>query len=108
MDRIKIGYNPTEEPSCFVLGHELTHFVQCISDIPHGEKSCDIWTIARDRLFLDRPPGYLRIPRAVRDAWDVHADAVRALCVEAIDQRANGRRRYIVWLEREIAKLVGG
>ena len=104
-NRIKIGYNPSVKPTYFVLGHELTHFVQDISNVPYGEKPCDIYTIARDPLFLDRPPAYLTIKKAICDNWSLHAKAVRALCIEAIKQRANGRRQYIVWLEKEIARL---
>ena len=105
-DRIKIGYNPSIKPTHHVLGHELTHFVQDISDIPYGEAQCDIWTIARDRLFLDRPPNYLGIPVRISDNWSIYSDKVRALCIEAIDQRANGRRQYIVWLEKQIKELI--
>ena len=104
-ERIKIGYNPSVKPTHHVLGHELTHFVQHISDIPQGEVQCDIWTIARDSLFLDIPPCYLKIPVHVLGRWSAYADAVRGLCIEAINQRANGCRRYIVWLEKELMML---
>jgi len=104
--RIKISWNPVHAPYYFTMGHELTHFVQEISDdVPHGETQCDIWTIVRDRMFLDRPPGYLPMPKTVRDNWGAHADMVRGLCIEAISQRKNGMRRYIVWLRKEMRKL---
>jgi len=103
--RIKMGYNPSVKPTYYVLGHELTHFVQEISDIPSGERQCDVYTIARDPLFLDRQPGYITINNTIRDNWILYADDVRKLCIEAINQRSNGRRQYIVWLEKEIARL---
>ena len=103
--RIKMGYNPSVKPTYYVLGHELTHFVQEISDIPSGERQCDVYTVARDQLFLDRPPGYLTIKKTIRDNWTLYADDVRKLCIEAINQRSSGRRQYIVWLEKEIARL---
>jgi hypothetical protein len=99
------------------IGHELTHLVQGLThgdrrsasrsekkSIPGGEKQCDIWTLARDPLFCDDPPTYLRLPRALRDSWPDHADDVRKLCITAIEKRRD-YRRYIRWLEAEIGKL---
>jgi hypothetical protein len=104
-DRIKISYNTVNKATYLTFGHELTHFIQRLGIIPHGEKPCDIWTLARDPIFLDRPPFYLRIPARISDNWSIYAAKVRALCIEAIEQRANGRRQYIVWLENEIKGL---
>jgi hypothetical protein len=99
------------------IGHELTHLVQALAHgdrsiphatprhgIPSGEKQCDIWTLARDFLFCDDPPTYLRMPRGVRDRWPDYAASVRELCIAAIAQRVT-QRRYIQWLEVEIKKL---
>jgi len=99
------------------IGHELTHLVQGLARgdrwipgaavrhrIPSGEKQCDIWTLARDFLFCDDPPTYLRMPRAVRERWPDYAELVRELCIAAIAHRAT-QRRYIQWLEVEIKKL---
>jgi hypothetical protein len=99
------------------IGHELMHLVQGLSHgdrrtlpsvyterIPSGEKQCDIWTLARDPLFCDDPPTYLRLPRVLRDGWPDYAQGVRKLCISAIEKRRN-YRRYIRWLEAEIRKL---
>jgi len=99
------------------IGHELTHLVQglCRGDrrsrasldarqIPSGEKQCDIWTLARDPLFCDDPPTYLRLPRIIREHWTDYAERVRQLCISAIEKRSS-LRRYIRWLEAEIRKL---
>jgi hypothetical protein len=99
------------------IGHELTHLVQGLfrddrnsrssavpGKIPAGEKQCDIWTLARHELFCDDPPTYLRLPRAMREAWMYYANDVRKLCVAAIEKR-NVFRLYIRWLEAEIRKL---
>jgi hypothetical protein len=99
------------------IGHELTHLVQGLSrgdrcshssldakHIPSGEKQCDIWTLARDPLFCDDPPTYLRLPRAMREHWTDYAKEVRELCIVAIEKR-NKFRLYIRWLEAEIRKL---
>jgi hypothetical protein len=99
------------------VGHELTHLVQGLtrgdrhsrslrdpSRIPAGEKQCDIWTLARHEIFCDDAPTYLKMPRTLREQWSEHAQAVRALCIEAIQKR-NSFRLYIRWLENELHKL---
>ncbi|HEU4340753.1 MAG TPA: hypothetical protein VFU31_04215 [Candidatus Binatia bacterium] len=99
------------------IGHELTHLVQGLArgdrrarstisgeNIPSGEKQCDIWTLARDDLFCDDPPTYLRLPRQLREQWQSYAESVRALCIAAISKRST-HRRYIQWLETQIRAL---
>ena len=99
------------------IGHELTHLVQGLAygdrtkkqvgereRIPSGEKQCDIWTLARDPLFCDDPPTYIKLPRAMRERWPDYADEVRDLCITAIAER-HTERQYIRWLESEIPKL---
>jgi len=99
------------------IGHELTHLVQGLGrgqgnisspfgwkSIPSGEKQCDIWTLARDPLFCDDAPTYLKLPRVMRERWLEYAGDVRKLCIKAIDKRESFRL-YIRWLEGEIHKL---
>ncbi len=99
------------------IGHELTHLVQGLAhgdrraassvqgeNIPSGEKQCDIWTLARDRIFCDDAPTYIRMPRALRERWPAYAEAVRELCRAAIEKRKT-HRLYIRWLEGEIRNL---
>jgi hypothetical protein len=98
------------------IGHELTHLVQGLcrgrhnlktpfgeGTIPSGEKQCDVWTLARNPLFCDDPPSYLRLPRMVRDRWPDYAEKIRQLCIAAIEKRQT-YRCYIRWLESEIRK----
>lgn len=88
--------------SYFTIGHELTHLLQPpgLSLIPSGEVQCDIWTLARDELFLDEKPSYLQINCDGR-SWGRHAHAVQRLCRYAIDERSRNRQ-YIVWLQRQL------
>jgi hypothetical protein len=99
------------------IGHELTHLIQGLAHggrsgarapnpdrIPSGEKQCDIWTLARDPLFCDDAPTYIKMPRSIRERWPDYSESVRDLCVEAIDKR-HTYRPYIRWLEDEIHKL---
>jgi hypothetical protein len=99
------------------IGHELTHLIQGLAHgdrsskldsdrerIPSGETQCDIWTLARDPLFCDDAPTYLKMPRYVREHWPAYAERVRELCIAAIEKR-HTHRLYIRWLEQEIRKL---
>jgi len=99
------------------IGHELTHLVQGLTQghgarkspsangrIPSGEKACDIWTLARNGLFGDDAPTYLRMPRFIREQWPIYAAPVRKLCITAIKRRRN-HRLYIRWLESELRQL---
>jgi len=123
-----LSYRPGQDPRLIIrlkirkltyqtLGHELTHLLQGLvrgdrraptaipSDkIPAGEKQCDIWTLARHELFCDDAPTYITMPRSIREDWPYFANAVRNLCLAAIDKRAT-HRHYIRWLEEEIRKL---
>ena len=99
------------------IGHELTHLLQGLAHgdrtkprsidpdrIPSGETQSDIWTLARDPLFCDDPPTYIKMPRSLRERWPEYAEAVRDLCIAAIEKR-HTQRQYIRWLEDEIRKL---
>jgi hypothetical protein len=95
------------------IGHELTHLIQGLAHgaratdpakIPLGETQCDIWTLARDRLFCDDPPTYIKMPRSMRERWPDYAESVRELCIAAIEKR-HTHRQYIRWLEQEIRQL---
>jgi hypothetical protein len=72
--------------------------------IPSGETQCDIWTLARDPLFCDDPPTYIKMPRIMRERWAEYSESVRELCIAAIEKR-HTQRHYIRWLEDEIRKL---
>ena len=72
--------------------------------IPAGETQCDIWTLARDPIFCDDPPTYIKMPRNLRERWPEYAESVRQLCIAAIDKR-HTQRQYIRWLEQEIRQL---
>jgi hypothetical protein len=90
----------------FTIAHEFTHLLQARGLVPRGERACDLWALARSPLVIDTPPGYLRVPDAlrrrraltVRDAALLHRAALRAL-----EARANGERTYLLRFERELA-----
>ena len=87
----------------FTIGHELTHLLQKpgFGIVPSGETACDIWTLARSELFLDEIPTYLGPLSCFARDWDGHANAVRLLCIRAIQVRKTNRR-YITWLQAKL------
>lgn len=85
------------------IAHEFTHLVQG-NGIPHGEKQCDIWTVARlDLELLDEKPHYI-LRGWKKDRWVRNKAAVRQLCIQSIKER-DVRRNYIVWLSQEFRKM---
>lgn len=103
-DFMLLGVNCHDPIHFHVMGHEIIHFIQEISDIPAGETQCDIWTLVKSELFLDRAPYYLHIPRFTLINWQRCKHMVRKLCIESIEVRKTNRQ-YIKWLESELIKL---
>lgn len=93
-----------QTPSYHIIAHETMHVVQGIRlGVPCGERSCDLYTIARHDLFNDSPPCYLRIP--VFDTismYEIVKPVMRPLAIQAIEERARGNRQYLIWWERRI------
>ena len=85
------------------IGHELTHLLQKpgLGIVPYGEEQCDIWTLARSELFLDDRPFYLCAHLWKKKTWPSRANAVRSLCMQAIQVRKTNRH-YKLWLEQAI------
>jgi len=93
----------------FTVAHEFTHLLQARDLVPHGERACDLFALARSPLLIDSGPGYLRVPRALRGRKVSPEDAVR-LCHAAraaIAARAAGDRRYLLRFEREFGAPSG-
>jgi hypothetical protein len=89
----------------FTIAHEMTHLLQARGLVPHGERACDLWALARSALVIDSAPGYLKLPRGLRDGRLNPADAalLHRLAVEAIAARDQGDRRYLQRFERAVA-----
>ncbi|MGD8815954.1 MAG: hypothetical protein PVJ51_02155 [Acidobacteriota bacterium] len=91
-------------PTYYCIGHELTHLLQALRLVPMGEVQCDIWTMARGRLFLDEAPYYLPLPEQLRRHWKRYRLRVSYLCARAISERPT-RRQYIRWLKQQLSEL---
>ncbi len=93
----------------FTIAHEFTHLLQARGLVPGGERACDLWALARSPLLNDAPPGYLRLPPALRrrrqlDPW--HAALLHRAAQQAIAARERGERRYLQRFEREVREAL--
>ncbi len=94
----------------FTIAHEFTHLLQARGLVPHGERSCDLFALARSSMLVDHAPSYLKLPRALRrpklrpgQAQLLHDCARRALAA-----REAGDRRYLQRFERMVEEAVLG
>jgi hypothetical protein len=93
----------------FTIAHEFTHLLQARGLVPRGERSCDLWALARDPVLIDHLPTYLVLPETFRATPNVDAALAMHLCTlarRAIAARARGDRRYIQLFEREAAEIL--
>jgi hypothetical protein len=110
------GYASLEEPAiwlnprglCFqTIAHELVHLLQGRGLVPMGERSCDVYSLARDLLLVDAAPAYLDVPDSlVTGRGGLRPGVPRLLhdtAQEALRRRSRGERQYIRWFEKQIA-----
>jgi hypothetical protein len=110
------GYASLDEPAIWLnprglcyqtIAHELVHLLQARGLVPGGERSCDLYSLARDRFLVDAAPVYLAIPDALTTPrGGLRGGAARLLFAtarEAIRRREAGERRYIRWFETALA-----
>jgi hypothetical protein len=100
---IRLNTREKSGMSYFTIAHELTHLLQRpgLGTVPNGEVQCDIFALARSPLFTDDIPTYIPGIRCTKREWKLHAQAVREMCLAAIEIR-KVRRTYIQWLTRAI------
>jgi hypothetical protein len=105
----EIWLNPNR-PSYHTIAHELVHLLQDRGhDIPQGERSCDLFSLARDWTLNDVTPSYVRIPATLQlpdgGLKPDGARLVHTLATEAIARRRDGLRTYIAWFEKRLREL---
>ena len=90
------------------VAHELTHLLQNLGHVPKGEKSADLFALARHRTLVDEMPCYLRVPRSMGAAWPRRREEIERLlhrtARDATSRRAAGHRTYLRWFEDELAE----
>lgn len=94
----------------FTIAHEFTHLLQARGLVPMGERACDLHALARSPLVVDAPPGYLRLPRALRSRKKLPFTQASLLCDlarRALRAREEGDRRYLKRFESEVAAALG-
>jgi hypothetical protein len=75
------------------IAHELVHLLQARDLVPGGEKTCDLYTLARSPQLIDVAPFYLRVPKRFHDGTHERrltpeaARVLHGLAVEALAGR---------------------
>jgi len=90
------------------VAHELTHLVQNLGTIPKGEKSADLFALARHRTLVDEIPCYLKTPRSMQAAWTTDRTPIERFLHQtaqnAVEFRNEGGRNYLRWFETELVR----
>jgi hypothetical protein len=95
----------------FTIAHELTHLLQARGLVPHGERACDLYALARSPLLVDVAPGYLRLPPRLQAEMRLPPAAGWALwraAREALAAKQAGRRDYLRCFEHALARMDSG
>jgi len=106
MGGCEIWLNPART-SYHTIAHEFVHLLQTSAfGVPQGEKSCDVFSLARHWTLNDVPPSYVKIPAELIDLdGKIRAEGARLLCdvaQEAVLRRAEGLRSYIAFFEKRL------
>jgi hypothetical protein len=115
LTRTAAGLAAREEPWIWVnprklsrhtIAHELVHLLQARDFVPSGEKSADLFALARHPHLVDDLPYYLRLPRSFRMAVagqpESAATMLYRLACDSLVQREAGHRHYLRWFERTL------
>jgi len=117
LTRSAAGFASKDEPWIWVnpyrltrhtIAHEFVHLLQWRGHAPAGEKSADLFALARHPLLADDTPWYLRIPPSMHKApasWNPRISSLlHELARESLGRRERGLRTYLRWFETELAK----
>lgn len=74
MESLEVWMNPYRL-TLQTITHELVHLVQARGLLPGGEKTADLYALARHPALVDDLPGYLKVPEGFVLEW---AKGVRA------------------------------
>ncbi len=94
----------------FTIAHEFTHLLQARGLVPRGERSCDLFALARSSMLVDHAPSYLRLPRALRrpKLKPEQAQLLTDCARRALAARDAGDRQYLKTFERMVEEAVLG
>jgi hypothetical protein len=99
--------------SYHTIAHELVHLLQRSgAGLPVGERSCDVYSLARHWTLNDVAPNYVKVPAAMLEVDGTlsprSARIVYEVAAEALEKREGGFRRYIAFFESRVRELCGG
>ena len=102
---VEVWINPSQT-SYHSLAHEFIHLLQGKHDIPTGEKSCDVFALARHWTLNDSTPYYVRLPAGFRtSAGKIRPEYARLIWTtarRAVEMRKTGTRNYISYFEKTL------
>jgi hypothetical protein len=89
------------------IAHELVHLLQRSgAGLPTGERSCDVYSLARHWTLNDVAPSYVKLPARLLEFDGTlspqSARIVYEAAAEALEQRSRGLRRYIAYFEKRV------
>ena len=101
----ELWVNPAQT-SHHTLAHEFVHLLQGTHDIPTGEKSCDVYAMARHWTLNDTQPYYVKVPVTYLTT-DGRVKPECAMLIfltarQAIEKRNSGMRNYIAYFEKTL------
>ena len=115
LTRRAAGLAAREEPAIWInpyrltrhtIAHELVHLLQFRKLLPLGERSADLYALARHWVLVDDSPWYLKVPRSMTTATGPLSAEVcgllHGLACEALRRREAGLRTYLRWFETEL------
>jgi hypothetical protein len=104
----EVWVNPSQT-SYQTLAHEFIHLLQGRHDIPGGERSCDVFALARHWTLNDSPPYYVRLPKEYQTVdGRIRHDCARLIyeiARHAVGLRRVGTRNYIAYFEETLERL---
>ena len=104
----ELWFNPNRL-TYHTIAHEFVHLLQGKNGVPKGERSCDVFSLARHWTLNDRPPCYIRVPREFHDLGGTitpeHAVVIYSVACRALQWRGAGTRNYIVYFEKALENL---
>ena len=84
-----ILFNENKQIPYYTIGHELIHLLQYLQFIPRGEVNCDLFTIARNELFLDESPSYIGIKES---SWMLYRYQIQELVRDCLSKQFSARK----------------
>jgi hypothetical protein len=91
------------------LAHEFVHLLQGQNDVPKGERSCDVFALARHWTLNDSPPFYVRLPVEFQTTGGrIRPECARLIyeiARRAVEMRKTGMRNYISYFEKTLDRF---